>query len=171
MQEELEPEFTAQIWEQINGSSGGLGIACDGRGKRVRVGDLVVLKQGSQINADWQVGIVRWLRDMQGDHLDLGLMLLAGSVYAVAVRSIGGVGRGGEYFRSLLLRNGAKKTLLLPCSIYDIGTQLVVNSSRMISFARLTQVLETTTSFAHFEYEQIDAPDSEQKNIAALKTA
>jgi hypothetical protein len=41
----------------------------------------------------------------------------------------------------------------------------------MISFARLTQVLETTTSFAHFEYEQIDAPDSEQKNIAALKTA
>ncbi len=171
VQEEMEPEFTAQIWEQVNGSQGGLGVSCDGKGKRVRVGDLVVLKHGNQINSDWQAGIVRWLRDLEGDHLEIGMMLLTGSVYAVAVRSIGGVGSGGEYFRSLLLRNGKKKTLLLPCSIYDIGTQLVVNTSKIISFAKLTQVLETTTSFAHFEYEQIEAPEAERKNIAALKTA
>lgn len=171
LQEELEPEFTAQLWAQINGSSGGLGVECDGRGKRVRVGDLVVMKHTNQFNADWRAGVVRWLRDLPDHRLDIGLKLLTGTVYAVAVRSIGGVGSGGEYFRSLLLRDGATKTLLLPCSIYDLGTQLVVNSRRMISFARLTQLLETTTSFAHFAYEQIEAPASEQKNIEALKTA
>ncbi len=170
-QEDVEPEFTAQLWTQVNGSRGGLGVECDSRGKRVRVGDLVAMKQSSKINADWQAGVVRWLRDLPDSKLDIGLMLLTGTVYAVAVRSIGGVGRGGEYFRSLLLRDGPKKTLLLPCSIYDIGTQLVVNSRRMISFARLTHVLETTTSFAHFEYEQIEAPASEQRNIEALKNA
>lgn len=169
--DDVEPEFTAQLWDQFNNSNGGLGVECDGRGKRVRVGDIVVMKQANNINAEWQAAIVRWLRDQENDRLGIGLMLMTGAVYAVAVRSIGGVGSGGEYFRSLLLRNGSTKTLLLPCSIYDIGTCLVVNTGRMLSYAKLTNVRETTTTFAHFDYEQIEAPTSEMKNIEAIKAA
>jgi hypothetical protein len=169
--EDLDPEFTAQLWQQFDGSGGGMGIRCDGRGKRIRVGDLLVYKDAGHINGEWRVGVVRWLRDLHDHTLDIGVMTLAGSVYAMAVRSIGGVGSGGEYFRSLLLRDGKAKTLLLPCAIYDVGTRLVLNSGHAITYVKLTAVRETTTSFAHFEYEQIETPASEQKNIDAIRNA
>jgi hypothetical protein len=169
--EEFDPEFTAQLWQQFDGSGGGMGIRCDGRGKRIRVGDLVVYKDAGNINSEWRAGVVRWLRDLRDHHLDIGVMTMPGSVYAIAVRSIGGVGSGGEYFRSLLLRDGKAKTLLLPCAIYDVGTRLVLNSGHTISYVQISAVRETTTSFAHFEYTQIEAPASELKNIDAIRSA
>ena len=105
--QDRELDFTAQLWQQINGSGGGMGVACDGRGKHIYVGDIVVLKAANHLNTDWTAGIVRWLRDVRAEQLEIGVMSVAGHLQPVAVRSIGGVGNGGEYFRSLLLTEGA----------------------------------------------------------------
>lgn len=169
--ENRELDFTAQLWHQINGSGGGMGVTCDGRGKHIRVGDIVVLKLASNLSAQWAAGIVRWLRDVRDEQLDIGIMSMAGHLQAVAVRSVGGVGSGGEYFRSLLLTEGATTHLLVPSAIYDIGTCLVLNRGDNLAYVRLVRMHEATASFSRFEYEAIAPPPSEQQNIEALRSA
>lgn len=169
--EDMEPDFTAQLWHQVNGSSGGMGVSCDGRGKRIRVGDLVVLKYANNLNADWKAGSVRWLRDIRPERLEIGVQVIPGSLQPVAVRSIGGVGSGGEYFRSLILTEGDRTHLLVPSAIYDAGTCLVLNRGESLVYVRLVRLLEATASFSNFEYEVIAMPPSEQKNIDALRAA
>ncbi|MBI3774236.1 MAG: hypothetical protein HY273_01550 [Gammaproteobacteria bacterium] len=169
--EDMDLDFTAQLWQQINGSSGGIGVACDGRGKRIRVGDVVVLKYANNLSADWQAGSVRWLRDVRDEQLEIGIKAIPGSLQPVAVRSIGGVGSGGEYFRSLLLTEGETTHLLVPSAIYDVGTCLVLNRGESLVYVRLIRMHEATASFSHFEYEVIEVPFSEQKNIEAMRAA
>lgn len=169
--EDMELDFTAQLWRQINESGGGIGVSCDGRGKRIRVGDVVVLKYANDLNADWTAGIVRWLRDVREEQLEIGIMGIAGSLQPVAVRSIGGVGSGGEYFRSLILTENHTAHLLVPSAIYDVGTCLVLNRGENLTYVRLVRMHEATASFSRFEYEVIAMPASEQKNIDAIRTA
>ncbi len=169
--EDVEQDFTAQLWRQINRSGGGMGVSCDGRGKRIRVGDVVALKQANNLQAHWTAGIVRWLRDVREEQLEIGIMDMAGSLQPVAVRSIGGVGSGGEYFRSLLLTSGDTTHLLVPSAIYDVGTCLVLNRVDHLIYVRLVRMHEATASFSRFEYEIIATPASEQKNIEAMRAA
>ena len=96
-------------------------------------------------------------------------MALPGSLQPVAVRSIGGVGSGGEYFRSLILTEGNSAHLLVPSAIYDIGTCLVLNRGENLTYVRLVRMHEATASFSRFEYEVIATPLSEQKNIEAMR--
>ena len=169
--EDRELDFTAQLWRQINGSGGGMGVSCDGRGKRIRVGDVVVLKYANNLGAEWKAGIVRWLRDVRDEQLEIGIMGMAGSLQPVAVRSIGGVGSGGEYFRSLILTESNTAHLLVPSAIYDVGTCLLLNHGENLLYVRLVRMHEATASFSRFEYEAIATPVSEQKNIEAMRTA
>ncbi len=169
--EDMDLDFTAQLWQQINGSGGGMGVSCDGRGKRIRVGDVVVLKYANNLSADWTAGIVRWLRDVRDERLEIGIMALPGGLQPVAVRSIGGVGSGGEYFRSLTVVEGDMAHLLVPSAIYDVGTCLVLNRGDNLTYVRLVRMHEATASFSRFEYEVIATPPSEQKNIEAMREA
>ena len=167
--EDVEQDFTAQLWRQINSSNGGMGMSCDGRGKRIRVGDVVVLKFVNNLSADWKPGIVRWLRDVRDEQLEIGIMVMTGNLQPVAVRSIDGVGSGGEYFRSLIISEGATAHLLVPSAIYDVGTCLVLNRGEDLLYVRLVRMHEATASFSRFEYEVIATPPSEQQNIEALR--
>lgn len=169
--EDREVDFTAQLWRQINGSDGGMGVSCDGRGKRIRVGDVVALKYADNLSADWQAGMVRWLRDVRDEQLEIGIKVMTGKLQAVAVRSVGGVGSGGEYFRSLTLTEGDATHLLLPSAIYDVGTCLVLNRGASLLYVRLVRMHEATASFSRFAYEVIEIPSSEQKNIEAMRAA
>ncbi len=169
--EDMELDFTAQLWRQINSSSGGMGVVCDGRGKHIRVGDVVVLKFANNLRAEWKAGIVRWLRDVRDEQLEIGIMAMNGSLQPVAVRSIDGVGSGGEYFRSLILTEDVTAHLLVPSAIYDVGTCLVLNSGENLVYVRLVRMHGATASFSRFEYAVITTPPSEQKNIEALRAA
>ena len=167
--QDVEQDFTAQLWQQINSSNGGMGMSCDGRGKRIRVGDVVVLKFVNNLSADWKPGIVRWLRDVRDEQLEIGIMVMTGNLQPVAVRSIDGVGSGGEYFRSLIISEDATAHLLVPSAIYDVGTCLVLNRGEDLIYVRLVQMHEATASFSRFEYAVIATPPSEQQNIEALR--
>ncbi len=91
----------------------------------------------------------------------------------VAVRAIAGVGKDGEYFRSLILsisKNDNKEvSMIVPSNIYDIGTQLVLNLKDDLKYIQLTQLLDTTTSYSQFSFDMIKIPAQEQRNIDAIK--
>ena len=56
----------------------------------------------------------------------------------------------------------------MPASIYDIGTQLVLNLQTELKYVRLIKMIETTSSFSLFEYKEIAVPPSEQAKIDTL---
>jgi hypothetical protein len=137
----------------------------------LRVGSLVAYLDHSSTKI-WKLGILRWLQDGRDKDFDIGLMTLAHMGIPVAVRAIGGVGSGGEYFRSLLVRSvlsdGDKPGILVPATIYDIGTQLVLNMQSELKYVRLVNMVETTSSFSLFEYKEIPIPPAEQVRINHL---
>ena len=59
----------------------------------------------------------------------------------------------------------------MPASIYDIGTQLVLNLQTTLKYVRLTQLLETSNAFSLFAFKEIAVPPAEQARIDALGRA
>lgn len=164
--------FRMGPWLRMNASKGGMSLrSLPENQSQVRVGSLVAYLDHN-VTKIWKIGILRWLQDSQDKGCNVGLMTLAQSGIPVAVRAIGGAGTGGEYFRSLLVRSvlsdSKTPSLLVPASIYDIGTQLVLNLQSELKYVRLTNMLETTSSFSLFEYKEITIPPAEQVRIDAL---
>jgi len=59
--------------------------------------------------------------------------------------------------------------LLVPASIFDIGTQLVLNRQSRLEYVRLTQMVETTSAYSMFVFKHIEVPPSEQAKISAIQ--
>jgi len=164
--------FQMGPWLCTNKSDGGMSLKrlVDNK-SRVQVGSLIAYLDHNATKI-WKIGIIRWLQDTPDKSFVVGLMTLAQSGIPVAVRAIGGAGAGGEYFRSLLVKTVLSDAnmpgLLIPASIYDIGTQLVLNLQTELKYLRLTRMVETTSSFSLFEYKEIAIPPAEQVKIDAL---
>lgn len=164
--------FREEPWLCINQSPGGLALRRLPEAQtRTRVGSLLAFRDNEEAE-HWKVGALVWLRDNPRKSFDIGIITLAESGTPVAVRAIGGAGTGGEYFRSLLIEpivlNDGAPTLLVPASIYDIGTQLVLNRRTTLEYVRLTHMVDTTSSYSMFEFKHIEVPPAEQAKIDAL---
>ena len=167
--------FQMGPWLRLNQSKGGLSLRrLPENASRIRVGSLVAYLDHSATKI-WKIGILRWLQDGRDQYFDIGIMTLAHMGIPVAVRAIGGLGAGGEYFRSLLVRSvlsdGDKPGILVPATIYDIGTQLVLNLQTELKYVRLERMIETTGSFSLFEYKEISIPVAEAVRIKKLGRA
>lgn len=174
--------FRVEPWLCINQSAGGMALRrLPETLSRTRVGALLALPLDEH-HTRWKVGALRWLQDSSGNSLennfennfDIGIMIITDTAAPIAVRAIGGAGTGGEYFRSLLIEKSEtagneSASLLVPASIYDIGTQLVLNRQTTLEYVRLTRLIETTSSYSMFEFKHIEVPPSEQAKISAIR--
>lgn len=177
VKEQSEPEFVSQLWQTFNESHGGVGLSNHYSARRhARVGDIVVFKHDDE-NDDsiegWNVGVIRWLMEKMSDQVEMGISTLAVGAVCAAVRAVCGVGKGSEYFRSLILfeKIGGKEIplLLVPAAIYEIGTILVLNLGDEVKYIRLEKLHETTPSFSSFQFKYIDPPDVELTHIAKMR--
>ncbi len=164
--------FREETWLCINQSAGGVALRrLPEAESRTRVGAVVAFRDGEASN-DWKVGALMWLRDDPDQHFDIGIKTLSHHGTPVAVRAIGGAGTGGEYFRSLLItypqQDDETSALLVPASIYDIGTQLVLNQQTALEYVRLTRMIDTSNSFSMFAFKHIEVPPAEQAKINAI---
>ncbi len=166
--------YDTKVLRLKNMGAGGLCLACEGQcNVQTRVGELVAFKSEADLESEWRLGTLRWLRSQADDALELGIMRIADDAVAVAVRGIAGVGAGGEYFRALIANNGTDpvlETLIVPAAMYDIGSILVLNSGMDLRYACLTQVIATSTSFSQFGFTTALPPDSELEKIASIKS-
>ncbi len=165
--------YAVEPWLRINHSDGGVALLRmpDNR-TRARVGVLTAYRDKGETLL-WHIGTVRWLRINKQGRLTLGIQSLGNHMAAAAVRAIGGTGNGGEYFRSLLIdftdtEGKTGKGLLVPVSIYDIGTQLVLNLKTKLKYVRLMRVIETTRSFTLFAFNTIEMPPQERARVQDL---
>ncbi|MGD8558504.1 MAG: hypothetical protein PVH04_02490 [Gammaproteobacteria bacterium] len=167
--------YRDHVWQRINVSHNGMGLRHEAaEGARISVGDIVVFHEVQDAD-HWCVGVVTWMKEFEVNKFEMGVMRIKGKPIPVAARAISGTGDGSEYFRALLLQteqNGTPVTrLIVPASIYDIGTQVVLNFRTELKYIRLTDMLRTTTCYSMFSFQEIAIPMIESTKIQEIKSA
>jgi hypothetical protein len=148
--------------QQHNISHTGLALSCSDScsNMNVKVGEVVSYLFESKTGLHWKIGIIRWLHINQDNNLDMGIMNLAHSAVPIAVKAIEGIGKGTDYFRSLLVPKQVSikqlRSVIVPALLYDIGTVLSVNMKTKLFYIKLTKLIISSGNIAMFEFEALD---------------
>jgi len=167
--------YKDHLWQQVNVSHNGMCVRYDAaENARVSVGNIVAFHPEGD-DSQWCLGVVTWMKEFALDRFDMGIKLIPGVPRSVAVRAISGAGCGSEYFRCLLLtyeQAGVHVTkIIVPSSIYDVGTQLVLNFRNELKYIRLIDMTRTTTCYSMFSFNDIEVPMIEKTKISEMKSA
>ena len=151
-------------WQQHNISRSGIAISCDGSCKdmNIKVGEIVSYLFESKTGLRWKIGIIRWLHINKDNNVDMGIMNLSHSAVPIAVKAIDGLGKGTDYFRSLLVPKQVSikqlRSVIVPAMLYDIGTVLSVNMKTKLFHIKLSKLIISTGNIAMFEFETLEKP-------------
>ncbi|HEX5515732.1 MAG TPA: hypothetical protein VFY81_15135 [Gammaproteobacteria bacterium] len=161
------PAQTTAQWNRKNESDSGMALFCAKDSPlQAQVGELVVYTAAEAATAEaWQIGVIRWLRTRPNSGLELGIEQLADSGHAVAIQTIADADRGrNRSLRGILTpRSGPSAdtaTLLAPASAYTVDATLRLQLRDRSTDIRLTELLETTSLFAHFRFKLLKEADS-----------
>ncbi len=167
--------YTDHFWQLLNVSHNGMGVRYKAsENTRVSVGNIVAFHP-EQDQDQWCLGVVTWMKEYSASRLDMGIRIISGRPQAVAVRAISGAGCGSEYFRALLLTTeqagNSVSRLIVPASMYDVSTQVVLNFRTSLQYVRLTDMIRTTACYSMFSFQEIAIPTIEQTKIREIRSA
>jgi hypothetical protein len=154
------PDETSRIesWKMTNFSAGGYCLLWDStEASSARVGELVaILEHNNPGEDDWQLGVVRWMKNSTADGLELGIQMLSPSGQAVwAYQDANGVGSGSR-MQGILLPEiktlGQQASLLLPTLPFRAGCLASLLTPDVQNNIKLTRQLESTGSFAQYHF-------------------
>lgn len=151
-------------WQQHNISNTGLAISCENSCKNmnIKVGEVVSYLFESKTGLRWKIGIIRWMHINDTNNIDMGIMNLSHSAVPIAIKAIEGIGKGTDYFRSLLVPKQVSinqlRSVIVPAMLYDIGTVLSVNMKTKLFYIKLSKLVISTRNVAMFEFETLKTP-------------
>lgn len=150
-------------WRQHNISHTGIAISCgdSSQDMNVKVGEVVSYLFESKTGLNWKIGIVRWLHINKDNNVDMGVMNLSNSAVPIAIKAITGIGKGTDYFRSLLVPKlvsiSQLRSVIVPAMLYDIGTVLSVNMKTKLFYIKLKKLIISSGNVSMFEFDVLDA--------------
>ncbi len=159
------PESSAaeNFWELVNSSPGGFGlIAVDRESSRAQVGDLVMVhtSTGSGAVSNWHIGVIRWLRNENGQGLQLGIEAIGNRPAPVFASAHLGEDRYSEPSRCLLLpedpERGTPETLIVPTLHYHEGQRTVIRGHERTGDLELLEAVERTALFGRYTFRELD---------------
>lgn len=149
-------------WQQHNISHSGIAISCDCSFKdmNIKVGEVISYLFEGKTGLHWKIGIIRWIHTNEEKHIDMGIMNLSNSAVAIAIKAVGGLGAGTDYFRALLVPKqvsiSQQRSVIVPALLYDIGTVLSVNMKTKLFYVKLSRLVLSTGNVAMFEFDVLD---------------
>ena len=156
--------YPVSPWHQRNISHAGIALSCENSAQdmKVKVGEVVSYLFESRTGLRWQIGIIRWLHIDEQQKIDMGIMNLANSAVAIAVKAIDGLGKGTDYFRSLLIPKQVSikqlRSVIVPAMLYDVGSVLSVNMKTKLFYIRLSRLIISSSNVAMFEFDILERP-------------
>ncbi|MDH5229892.1 MAG: hypothetical protein OEZ58_04240 [Gammaproteobacteria bacterium] len=122
-------------------------------------------------NDNWNIGVIRWLKTLEQNSLEVGIELLATQALAVSACKNTGSTKSRDakpqWLPALLLpqtRAGQQRLSMILPTIYHTGEQLHLLSDEIQLAVQLNDVLEKTGSYAHFEVSLIPVEKSQSNN-------
>ena len=149
-------------WQQHNISHTGIAISCDDscNNMNIKVGEVVSYLFESKTGLHWKIGIIRWIHINKENNIDMGVMNLSHSAVPIAVKAVDGIGKGTDYFRSLLVPKQVSisqlRSVIVPAMLYDIGSVLSVNMKTKLFYVKLSKLIISSGNVAMFEFDILD---------------
>lgn len=147
-----------QQWRMLNTSAGGYCLLSDPtQSAKAQVGELIALRELKEGDNTpyWQLGVIRWLKHVPAEGLQLGVQVLAPNPIPVITRPA----QDGEYgspSRSLLLpeiiTTDKPVTLITPTLHYAAQRKTLLDGGGSESEVFLVRELESTGLFSQFEF-------------------
>ncbi len=125
---------------------------------KAQVGGLLGIcrRDGAVNGGPWGIGVVRWMRATEEDHMEMGVQMLAPAAEAVSVQACNVKGACGEQLPGLLLPSvpavGASDSIVGPVFLANFEAAMLLGKEAHRR-ARFTRLIENTGAFARFEYE------------------
>lgn len=151
--------YSVSPWQQHNISHSGIAISCDEscNNMNIKVGEVVTYLFESKTGLHWKVGIIRWVHINNENNIDMGVMNLSHSAVPIAIKAVTGLGKGTDYFRSLLIPKQVSikqlRSVIVPAMLYDVGTTLSVNMKTKLFYIKLSKLIISSSNVAMFEFE------------------
>ncbi|MCW9025121.1 MAG: hypothetical protein OQK73_10635, partial [Gammaproteobacteria bacterium] len=170
----LNQSYKANPWWQNNFSLHGASLACSIECPKLHaaVGEIVCYTDETLVPTRWNIGVVRWLKNAEDNHLEMGIMNLADSAVPVAAKAMRGTGEGTDYFRALLIPKQVSlkqsRCILLQAHLYDIDSILAINMKQKIVYIKLTRLKLSTQSFSQFEFDVVEKPHRIETDLFIL---
>ncbi len=154
------PSLVRHTAIQTDHSNIGLSVRFDfSNGLQPHVGDLVSFRSRQDAQDQWKLGAIRWMEFSQKDGA-LGIKLFQFTPAPIATKALSGIGRGGDLMQCLLISPESlehpEATIIVPASVYDIGTQLYVDRHIDPVKIALTSLHDFSKSFACYAFKIID---------------
>ena len=147
------------VWELTDESAGGYALAkFSAQAEPVRVGDLLASRTDGN-NSGWEIGIVRWVRTMGTDSIEIGVQRLAPRATAVAVL----LPEDTQDRPSLALglpevpATKQPQTLITQRGFHKPGRILFLDDGFRLRKIKVTTLVELSGSFERFQYQALDA--------------
>jgi len=140
----------------VNESAGGYCINWQGlNAPKIKIGEVIGIQSASNSH-QFSIGISRWMKNVPGQGLLLGMQVIASASRAILVHHLEGVQISDRPCKGLLLpevrSSGQPATLILPTLPFRSGSLVMINDGREERKATLGRLLESTGAFAHFEF-------------------
>lgn len=104
----------------------------------------------------WAIGVIRWIRHLGDNSIQLGIELIAPKAEVAAAQLLQKTGANGTYTRALLLPAidiiSQAATLILPRMPFRSGNKINLLHNEMTGRQQLAQRIISTNSFSQFQF-------------------
>lgn len=144
-------------WGIVDESAGGMALEIAGSIEtHIRVGEIIITRAPDE-KTDWTINVIRWMRRLGNNHMEIGIQKLAPSAAPLAIKTIDFDNKESEFMAGLLLPEiGALKqhqSLLTPRGIFKNDGVIYLDDGKMLRRATGGQLMEATGSYERFEFE------------------
>lgn len=158
------PEAETFSCKTINESAGGYCINWSGdEAPPIKIGEVIGIQSAGNQNK-FGVGISRWIKNNPGQGLLLGMEVIASNCDAVGLRPATNLQSEVVKQKGLLLpESKASKqvpSLVLPTLPYKVDDLLIITTDSGEEKIKLTELIELTGAFAHFNFIGLGAGNS-----------
>ncbi len=165
---------TETQWNVLNASAGGYCIlARPEQAAKAQVGDIIALRAPAGARQrHWQAGVIRWLKYVHDEGLQLGIEVLASNPIPVIAQPRLEAGYGTPSRALLLPEVLATETtvsVITPSLNYAEGCKVLLESGGDRSEIVLGRTLESTGLFSRFEFHASGSDQRDQSFAAALE--
>jgi len=153
--------FSAHPWDIGNVSAGGYCLRWNRTiASNAQVGELVGIKELDRPEAcRWGIGVIRRMKHLSHEGLEIGVQLLAPTATPVAARVCNDNGEWSDRLRVLLLpairATQHPATLVTPRVPFKVGSRVKIDQRNHKSQVELTAAVMSTDAFAQFEFHDI----------------
>jgi cyclic-di-GMP-binding protein len=144
-----------ESWKMVNASAGGYCLLRESEDvSSAQVGELVAI--GPDVDDDWQLGVIRWMRFTPERGLELGVELIASDATPVWVCLCEDKPAAGTRAQGLLLPESktpdSQASLLLPSMPFRTGCLSTLTREEQEERIVLVRQIENTGSFGQFHF-------------------